>query len=148
MSVGAICSARRSSVPLLCFIRTSVSDGSWSECPSAAIMECHHCMATTRNGALVGRFSLPETQAPCKITAIEHFIGGCAFSLPNCIVSQIESHGQAALQGITLPLKHLLLLEKVEAPFRRKAENRRLLPSSLEMLLLSPTFSRRSADHL
>ena len=38
----------------LCFICTSMSDAILSGCPSAAI--CH--MAATRNGILVGRFSL------------------------------------------------------------------------------------------
>ena len=47
-------SARRNSVPQLCFICTSTSNAIVSECPSAAI--CH--TAATCSGILVGRFSL------------------------------------------------------------------------------------------
>jgi len=52
MSRRATFSAWRNSVPPLCFIPTSMSDTTVSDCPSAAI--CH--TATTRNGMLVGRF--------------------------------------------------------------------------------------------
>ena len=54
MSVGAIFSTWRNSVPHLCFIRTSTPDAILSDCPSAAVWHT----ATKWNGKLVGRFSL------------------------------------------------------------------------------------------
>ena len=54
MTVGAIFSAWRNSIPHLCFICTSMSDAILSGCPSAAI--CH--MATTCSAIWTRRFSL------------------------------------------------------------------------------------------
>ena len=54
MSMSAIFSAWRNSVPQLCFIHTSTLVAMLSDCPSAAVC----CMATTCNGILMGRFNL------------------------------------------------------------------------------------------
>ena len=54
MCVGAIFSAWGSSLIHLCFIHTSMSDTTLSDCPSAA--NCH--TAIKYNGILVGRFRL------------------------------------------------------------------------------------------
>jgi len=54
MSMGTIFSTWRNSVTHLCFMHTSMSDTTLSDCPSAVIWHT----ATKCNGILVGRFNL------------------------------------------------------------------------------------------